>query len=172
MKKWIGLCLCTMFPLFAHAHNVEVQISGKIKDSTCSIVQNDKDKSVTLGDYRLQDLTSTGFATSFTEFTIGLEGCGPDTKEVNVAFTGTSAAGNPELLALESGSVSQLGIRILDKNKNAIALNNTQDGGVLYSLQPGQSDDSLLFYAQYVVLATPVSAGPANGTANLVLTWP
>lgn len=172
MPKRLWLYLSVILPLNLYAHDIEVQISGKIKDSTCDIVQTDRDKEVQMGDYRLQDLLTTGISTNPIGFTIGLENCGPETNNVKIAFTGNAPTAKPELLALDSGSVAQLGIRLLDKNKNALALNNTQDGGVSYPLQPGQAVYSLQFYAQYVVLTTPVPAGPANATANLILTWP
>lgn len=172
MPKRLWLYLSVILPFNLYAHDIDIQISGKIKDSTCDIVQADRDKEVLLGDYRLQDLLQEGMSTRAIGFTISLENCGPDTDNVKIAFTGNAPTAKPELLALDNSSVTQLGIRLLGKDKNTIVLNNTQDGGVSYSLQPGQTAYSLQFYAQYVVLTTPVPAGPANATANLILTWP
>lgn len=175
MKKNLYSLLPLLFSTLVSAHDITLDITGKIIDSTCNIALQDQNKDVAMGDYRVQDLTVINQETDPIAFTIELENCGPDSDDVQITFGGTPAANSPTLLALDASSASatQLAIRLRDKDKQPIALNTAQEEGVIYSLSPaGQSNYSLVFYAQYVVQKTPVPTGSANATASMVLTWP
>ncbi|MBV7403498.1 fimbrial protein [Enterobacter sp. ENT03] len=149
--------------------HIEIRVTGRITDSICEV--EPKVEPVAMGTQVAQNFHDVGNASDPINFTIQLKNCGQDAKEVRIAFTGTSAS-DASLLALNSGSVSQLAIRILDNNKNPIALNDRQDGGRIYTLNPLIPTQNLQFYAQYVALSVPVDAGEADATANFSLTWP
>lgn len=173
MKHYVcALWLC--IPFYSHSveqDSINISITGGITDSTCEIAQTDQNKQVQMGTYLAQNFKQVNDVSDPVDFTIQLENCGPDTKEVRVEFTGTSA-GDGSLLALDSNSISQLAIRILDSNKSPITLNDNTNSGRSYNLTPGAANQTLQFYAQYVALRVPLDTGEADATAKLSLTWP
>lgn len=173
--KNVFCALCLNLPFAACAaveDHIEVLVSGRITDSTCEVALAKKTKTVLMGTHLTQNFDRVNDTSAPVSFTVNLENCGQDTKEVRVAFTGTSVVGNNSLLALNSGSVSQLAIRILDNQNNPLALNDSENGGRLYKLEPTQRTQILRFSAQYVALSVPVDTGEADATAKLSLTWP
>ncbi|EOQ50751.1 TPA: fimbrial protein [Citrobacter braakii] len=168
-----ALWLSLSFAAYAvETDSFQLQLVGRITDSTCEVAVTDKTKDVPMGSYQAQDFNQVDAVTPPVSFTVQLENCGTETQEVRVAFTGTGASGNNTLLALDNLSIDQLAIRILDKDKTPIALNDSTNGGRLYPLIQGASSQTLQFYAQYVVLSVPLDPGEANASAKLSLTWP
>lgn len=150
----------------------QLQLIGRITDSTCEVTLADKTKDVPMGTHLVLNFDHVNDVSPPVEFTVQLENCGPDMREVQIAFTGTGASRDSALLALDDFSISQLAIRILDKSKTPINLNDNTNGGQLYSLIPDADTQTLQFYAQYVALSVPLEPGEANASAKLSLTWP
>lgn len=146
----------------------KINFNGKFTSASCVVGVNDQDKSVNLGEYKINDFKSTGSMGAKIPFTISLNNCDTSTiKTAAITMQGTTVEGNSKLLApTDNGSgqtvAQNVGIEVRDSEGKAI----TFDGNTLSSalnLHDGDSNNILLS-ARYVSTGA-ASAGTANATA-------
>lgn len=170
MKKRLVFLLSMGWTLGAFAHDGTVNITGIIQNVTCTVAQDSTNKEVSLGDISSNQLTEIGDVSAPVQFTLDLQNCSSVTKGVALTFSGTMDGINPDLLAISSntGAATGVGIAIKDNQSTLIPVGSPSHE---YAIDPTQSDNLLVFYAQYMATSTGVTAGTANGTATFSLTY-
>ncbi|MFP1744306.1 fimbrial protein [Lonsdalea quercina] len=154
----------------ASAYDSYIQINGNLTSNTCSVSTASQDKTVNLGSVATKQFFEGGSrALTPVRFTLDLENCGASATAVSTTFTGTANKDDATLLALNSSSTAtNVGIAILDKDRNRISLGNASEQ---YALTASASSVQLVFYGQYVATQSSVTAGTANGDATFTLTY-
>lgn len=147
-----------------------VQMTTTIVANSCSVSQASQEQTVDLGNWAAKQFATTGETSKAKQFLINLESCGAAATGVQVMFSGTANSSDSTLLALNSASgATNLGIAILDKDRNRIPLGQNSE---LYTLSGSSSNSaSLVFYGQYVATGGSVTPGSANGDATFTLNY-
>jgi type 1 fimbria pilin len=173
MKSVILFLAAAGVTVNAWAHDVTINITGSIIDSTCIVAAGSDNAVVQLGNVAAKQFTQTGDTSTKIPFTINLEKCGASTTGVAVTFVGNQDADNSSVLALDSTSDSAegVGIAILDDTQTAVPP-NTASKTYLIDGASGQTSASLAFYAQYMATRPTVTAGTANASATFTLMYP
>lgn len=154
----------------SQAHDGTVNISGTIADNTCTVSQDSKNMTVSMGTVGSKSFARTGDGTAYQPFSISLEKCGGAASRVSVTFSGVADSANRDLLALDGGAgyATGMGVGIYDSEKNLIPLNQS---GEETTLTASQASVTLNFFARYVASGTTVAAGMANASATFMLTY-
>lgn len=166
------LFLIASFISTTHSADVNFIINGKISLNTCSVTVDSKNKYVSLGTWGSKQFSNTGMKTLPVPFTISLENCNGSVSGVSgvdITFVGRPILGNTAAFSLNGVSTAQnVGILILDKNKNIIEPNKKS---IIYDLNSKESNISLSFYGQYISTSTPVNPGSANSDITFSITY-
>lgn len=154
----------------SEAHDGTVNITGTIADNTCTVSQDSKAMTVSMGDVSNKTFSRPGDGSAYQSFSISLEKCGGAASRVSVTFSGAADSENNDLLALTGGAgyATGMGIGIYDAEKNLIPLNQP---GEETTLTADQASVTLNFFARYVASGATVSAGTANASATFKLTY-
>lgn len=160
--------LATLFiSATAHAtYGGRVNFEGQVVTGACAVSSNSTDFKVPMGQVRTASFAAVGDVSGSVPFKIELEEC--DTAIANtaqVAFMGTSDAGNDLALAIGSGAGTARGVGIYITDSTATVL---QPDGATRSTPVTLVDGKnvLPFQARYVATSLPVAAGTANATAT------
>ncbi|OAT76456.1 hypothetical protein A9B99_09080 [Mangrovibacter phragmitis] len=141
-----------------------VQFSGSIVNSPCSISTGTQSQTVELGQYRAADFKNIGDTSPATGFNITLKDCSVDSySNVAVSFNGNAASN--DTLAVEGGA-DGVGIQIV-KDGKALAVNGNGSTDPTDLIEG--ADNNIYFQAQYVSIASTVTAGAANAVADFIL---
>lgn len=144
-----------VFP--ALAHDLTVNVTGTVTNTTCSVSPESVDKPVYLGEYSAREFTSSGKGPTPTLFTINLEKCGAVLGGVKVTFTGTPDDSIPDKFKLSPESTgSGIALTLMDDTKKIIPFNGTSK---VYEITNGATTKSLIFYAQMVANGQKVKPG-------------
>lgn len=174
MKKistaFIALWLVGPEAAFAADNPNSITISGTIQNTSCTVSTGTADQTVFLGDIATKQFYQSGASSRPVQFIVDLQNCTGSMSGVTVTFNGQTDSVDPSLLALDSGdnAASGLGIAILDVNRTLIPLNNPSSN---YAIDINDTDNQLVFYAQYRSTASTVKAGSATATATFDLTY-
>lgn len=174
MKKismaFIALWLLGPEAAFAADNPNSITVSGTIQNTSCTVSTGTADQTVFLGDISSKQFYQAGASSLPMQFTIDLQNCTGSMSGVTVTFNGQPDNTDPSLLALDSGdyAASGLGIAILDVNRTLIPLNNPSSN---YAIDINDTDNQLVFYAQYRSTASTVNSGSATATATFDLTY-
>lgn len=164
----LGAGFTTLTPAWADLGVVNLNMRATLIHPACSLSADSMDKTVNLGIWSAKQFVETPSVLPLTRFTINLEDCGP-TPGVKVIWSGTPHASNSGLFALTAGSTAtNVGVELLDLNKNQIAPGNTTP---VYAFELNASSVSLPFYARYVRAGGTVTAGTANSIATFTLDY-
>lgn len=144
-----------------------VHFKGEVVNAACAVDAGSVDQTVQLGQVRTAKLSKEGETSSAVGFSIQLNDC--DTKvakTANIGFSGVSAAGKSNVLALESssaGGATNVGVQVLDRSGTAVTFDGNFNESGKFTLADGTN--SLPFQARYYAtgVATP---GTANANAN------
>lgn len=140
---------------------------GKITDSSCDIIQ--KDKEVDLGEHSVADLKKKDNKTPVKEFDISLINCSLAMTPLKIKMEGMAHTDNAELYALEADekSAGNVGIVITDEQDQLIS-----PAGIYkdIALKNDSRDYTLTYKAAYQAtgLATP---GTGNATINYTVSY-
>lgn len=161
----------TLFSLPVWAHDLTINLTGKIYDATCTLSADSTNKSVPMATVSAKSFSQPGNTTSPVKFTLNLENCATDMNGVEVTMAGAADANNPKLLALDPASDTATGIAIAlqDEDHTLIPVNGTSK---LYSLNPQGGNATLVFYAEYMATGGEVSAGEADASATFSMIYP
>ncbi|EOZ9390979.1 fimbrial protein [Enterobacter cancerogenus] len=141
-------------------------MTGEIIEAACYVDPNDSDKFIEFGDISARAFNK-GSESLEKVFSIHLDGCQlvsiihpeKDYHDVNFTFTGEMTDGEPEIIKTH-GTAKHIGIRLYDRQGNAIALGRPTPH---YSLVSG--NNTLTFRAEVV----RTSSGTVNGEFNSVV---
>jgi type 1 fimbria pilin len=132
-------------PVYA-ADNVTLNISGTLRKPVCQILPEDQSIDINFQTIIMKDLEQ-GSPTPAKPFVVRLKSCDIQAKEAKVTIKGIGAAGDNNLLALDSASTAK-GVGIGFKQGQAmdaeLPLNITSDGQAL------SEGDSRLYFGAYV----------------------
>lgn len=154
----------------AFAADSTINITGNVRDNTCTVAPGSQEQEIDLLDNGLKQLSAPGEVTPMIAFNIELAPCGPAVTAVKVGFVGIGDASNPALLALDTGSgnASGAGIQFLDGDKQAVVL-NADSNTLTWTPLVGGKSNTLHFYARLMASKRPVVAGHVRATATFTL---
>lgn len=152
------------------ADDASINITGTIRDNTCSVSPDSQSKQVNLGNASSKNFQKAGDGSPPQIFVINLEKCGTQASNVTLSFTGQADGKNPDLLALDEGSGNATGIAIgiYDESRNLVPMGKPSGD---YTLQPSQANVALKFFARYLATDDHVTSGNATATTTFVLNY-
>jgi len=158
----------------AMAADGNINFTGQIVDTPCSIAPDSQNLQVALGNVARTSLDGgAGKKSTPAKFTINLTSCGATAKGATVTFSGTADATVADALKLSnagtvgaSGSATGVAVEIDDSAGTKIPL-----GTASASYALGTGTNSLQFQAVYVSTGATVTSGPANATAQFTVAY-
>ncbi|CAI0932167.1 fimbrial protein [Serratia liquefaciens] len=160
--------ITALTPTWADLGVINFNMRATLIKPACSLSTDSMDKTVNLGIWSAKQFVETPSVLPLTRFTINLEDCGP-TPGVKVTWSGTPHASNNGLFALTAGSTAtNVGVELLDWNRNRIAPGNITPA---YGFDVNAPRVSIPFYARYVRAGGTVTAGAANSMATFTLDY-
>lgn len=163
----------------ALAADGNVNFTGEIVDTLCSIAPSSQNLTVPLGkvsrtvfDGATAGTAVVGKKSTPANFNIDLLGCGATAKGATVTFSGTADIDNATSLRLSNagqvgiGSATGVAIELGDSAGTKIPLGSPSG---VYTL--GQGDNALKFQAAYVATRSAVTVGPANSVAQFTIAY-
>lgn len=162
--------LILTFMNIAYAANGQVNVTGNIVATACTISPNDQDKWITMGSVPVKQFNDGSGGVTPVPFTLTFTDCSSSISGISVKFTGTADSNNNQLLSLDSDPLvaSGIAIALLDSNKVIIPLTTLTQA---YPLPGNSTTLAMQFYAQYVKNGLSISAGKANATANFTVAY-
>ncbi|EKT1238278.1 fimbrial protein, partial [Escherichia coli] len=166
MKKI--LLVTTVAALFsvqsANAADGTINFTGNITDTACNVEASSANQSVDLGTVSSSAFSGAGSTASPTRFTISLTTCPEAASTAKVRFDGTTAPGNPSILALNSGQTAgSVGVAIYEDDSNTLIPIGTASASKTLS---STGTNTMTYIAKYMATGASVSAGSANATAT------
>lgn len=145
-----------------------VTFTGDIIDAPCSVAPESVDQTIEMGQISSRVLANQGKSSS-QPFKIQLKDCDIATqKTVKVAFTGTAADGNSDLLGL-AGSASGAGIQLINGAGQKVDLNGASSDAV--TLLAGDNTLQFAAYLQGSTASGAVEPGDFTSVANFTLAY-
>lgn len=154
------------------AHDVTVNITGTITNTTCSLSADSINAQVNLGMFLNASKPRPGTSSPPVAFSINLEHCGAVSKGVQVSFSGTPDTDTPSYFKNDlstSDSASGFAVKLMDENKTLIPVGNTTKA---YYITGGATTKSLLFYAQMVETSSTIKTGMVRSTVTFQTLYP
>jgi len=153
----------------ASAVDGNVQFTGEIIDSACTVDTTSSNQTVVLGQVAKTAFKSAGDTAAVTSFTIKLNNCPTTVTSTTVKFDGTPYNGDNTVLALTPAAGNATGV--------GVQLSNS-DGSVLPLLTASESfplsttaTNTLKFSARYIAKSATVTTGPANAAASFTMVY-
>jgi major type 1 subunit fimbrin (pilin) len=143
-----------------------VNFTGVILDTACTVDLASANQTVPLGEYNKSEFTAKGKVTAAKQFSIVLKNCPEAIKIAHVRFDGEPVIADSTLLAIDSttpGAATGVAINLMSADKAQLPLHG--ENNYRYSLTD-TADNVLDFYAQYKSTSETVTAGPANSVAS------
>jgi len=160
------------------AQTGQIQITGKVVDTTCSVDAGSSNVQVTLPNVDKSLLQNPGSNTGITPFSVKVSGCtagtpGAGTDVVSMAFVpdaNVDMNGN----LVNTGGASAVAVQLLDKNQQPINIHNDS-----YSAQVARGESTgasggnvnLNYFARYFSAAGSATAGTVAAQANFELVY-
>lgn len=164
------LFLSSGIVLPALAHDVTVNITGKVTNGTCSVSSDSVNKSVDLGSVPISLFSQGSTSSPAVQFTINLENCGAISHGVQVTFSGTPDENSPDYFKLSPGSsASGIGIVIMDDTRRTISVGGTSKS---YLIAGGVATKSLIFYAKMAADGSALKTGTVTSSAIFTTAYP
>lgn len=156
----------------AASDKTTISIQGYIYDNTCAVSADSLNIPVNLQTSNAKDFFRVGSTAPAQSFSIVLSPCGKHVTGIKVMFTGPADDNNTELLKLDSGTgmATGLGIQLLDKLQQPLAINADFPTLSAISLTPGTTN-TLTYYARLMSTQFPVGAGVVSSTATFTLEY-
>lgn len=135
---------------------------GTIVAESCDIDSTTQNQTIHIGDFSSGVFKNVGDTSEWKQFNIKLNNCTAGISQSTIAFSGTTDASDPSLLALSDtsgggGMAHGVGIELLDNNMNTIAINSTDN---TYPIT--QENNDLAFRLRYKATSVPVTPGNAS----------
>lgn len=164
----MGVALC---PLYTHAADVNIVLSGSLSATGCNISLNSQNQSVYIGDFAPSAFSQVGDVSDAKSFDIELKACSQEITGTTITFTGDKDPDDAALLALSdtkgTGEMATgIGVQISDDKNNSIALDSKS---IKYPLKAG--DNVLTFSLRYKATRLPVTSGNASAVMYFDLAY-
>lgn len=158
-----------LLPSRAELGEINLIMKANLVSNACTVSPATINQTVNLGTWATKQFKETYKGVPPKKFIINLLDCGPAATGVKVTFSGVVDPNNNMLLKLDAASTAtNLGISILDRNKNMIKPGVET---IIYPVRANSTNIPLEFYAQYVATNKNVTAGTANSQATFVLEY-
>lgn len=151
------------------AHDVTVNITGTVTNTTCSVSPSSINKTVDIGSFNAMAFAHPGESTEPKQFTIDLQNCGAVANGMNISFSGTTDDNNPELLKLSpESSAGGIAIELMDSAQKIIPIGSS----LAYPITAGAANVSLVFYASMVANGEEVKTGHVISSVTFDTSYP
>jgi type 1 fimbria pilin len=146
--------------------NATITVTGSIDGGSCAI----STQPVDLGAHDPSEFTGVTTPTQWVDFSITSEGCTPDIAALHMGFNGDQDSDNKDLFAVAPGGATGLGIQLQGKDAaNTFVIPNSTTQLVTWTPLP--ANGSYAMQARYVQTRSQVTAGDANATVTVVLSY-
>ncbi len=174
IAKLVAVAAAGLLSQAAFADGGTVNFNGSIVDSPCSIDPSSQNITVPMGAISRAVLNGAAGKRTLTpsKFQILLTNCGATAKGATVTFTGTTDAKVTDDLAIANAgqvgvtAATGVAIELGDSAGTKIPVGSASGTYVL-----GVGNNPLNFQATYVSTGPAVTVGPANSTAQFVVTY-
>lgn len=169
--KSLMICFLYLQPLSGHAADTFIYVNGKLIGNTCTVSSQSQNMTVKMGNIGAKDFirpSSDGLWAFEFPFSINLTDCQAESTGVKVYFLGSADTNNKELLKITGNGAQGIAIRLMDENKNPIAINQSSK---IYEINPESDINELFFYARYVLTQDKLTPGPANAVSTFMLEY-
>ncbi|MBL5884422.1 fimbrial protein [Lelliottia aquatilis] len=172
--RWVAIIfLNAALTLPALAHDVTVNLTGKVTNATCTVSSDSIYKPVLLGYIPLKTFYQYPMSSAPVEFKINLENCGAVSRGVQVTFSGTPDDNVPDYFKLSNDgsddSASGIAVEIMDDARKIIPVDGKSKS---YLITSGATTKSLVFYAKMVTNGDALKTGNVNSNATFVTAYP
>ena len=143
--------------------------SSLVKNGACSVNTDSQNLTVALPAVGTVALPSVGSTANTTPFNLNFT-CQSSSQSLVIAMTTSNPSTTVTGVVLPTtgtGYASNVGVQLLDKNKNAVNVRGTKQTGVPIT----SGTVSIPYYAQYYRTASPISAGLVSATVTFVVTY-
>lgn len=155
------------------AHDVTVNLTGKVTNATCTVSSDSIYKPVLLGYIPIKTFYQYPMSSAPVEFKINLENCGAVSRGVQVTFSGTPDDFVPDYFKLSNdgseNSARGIAVEIMDDAKKIIPVGGESNP---YLITGGAEHKSLVFYAKMVTNGDALETGTVNSNATFVTSYP
>lgn len=129
-----------------------INFQGEVSDETCSVTVNGNAASpvILMPTVSKSDLTTSGATAGLTAFTVGLSGCTGDSTastKISTVFIGNNVSSSGNLI--NSGTAQNVEVQLLDTKDAVIDLTSGFNGSGDLTLEPGATETSADYSAQY-----------------------
>lgn len=150
-----------------------ITFQGEVTDETCSVAINGNQAKpvVLLPTVSSKDLTRDGETAGQVTFDIGVSGCTGDTAnatKISTVFVGNQVTSNGNLG--NTGSAKNVEVQLLDTSDAVINLTNGFTGNGDLQLEPGASEASATYTAQYYSTGK-ATAGSVEATLQYAVSY-
>lgn len=163
LRAIVSLSLILSAAAAATSH-VEFSVTGKIMPSTCNFQTTGMD--IPLKEVDVITFTGPGSVSPWEDGKLISKGCSSDIKEVLMTFQGDADADVNQLFKVSGGAT---GIAI--ELQSDTGLQAVPDNTTVMKWTPRKDGDSYDFRARYVQTGDRVTAGPAETSAIINLTY-
>jgi len=160
----------------AMAANGTVKFTGEIKESTCEVTSDNKNKTVYIGTYPTTVFDVSGATSASKGFQISLKGCAVG--DYSLRFDGKTVPNHFNLLSVSSegaagAAATGVGIEITDNNGKPFAIADGTDSSDDVPKATVGSDGKAVFNlkARYRSFADVVTGGNANATSTFSIEY-
>lgn len=168
MLKKVIFGTLLFFPFVSLAADVQFDITGEIKNTPCqATLVNNNESTINLGFYNTTSMSESGHSTDLVKFNITLEQCPINLDNIQFTFTGAQNHSNTDLLDINEGGASNVGIAFYEDDAKTIIPINTKSKR--RSIQ-ANAKNIMIFYASYVSTGV-VTGGEANATADFSISY-
>lgn len=166
----VALLATTAFASSAFAADGQVNFTGSITDTACTVDSSAKNLDVPLGNVASTAFAAAGDVASSNHFTLVLKDCPAAVTSAAVRFDGNQVPGDNTVLALTDGAniATGVGVQISDAQNKVVPLYTDSSSYALVSTGPNNLD----FTARYISTAAKVTAGPANAVSQFTIIYP
>lgn len=169
-----ALGLCLSLPAFA-TQNGQINITGKVLDTTCTVSPTSSDVKVTLPNVDKSTLTAPNSHAGLTPFLISITGCPTSSADgsniVSVSFIADSNVDSNGNLK-NNGSANSVAVQILDNALQPInILNDPTNKQAKRGSTFNNGSAELKYFARYFSAAGNASSGDVSALAKFQLIY-
>ncbi|MBV6817990.1 type 1 fimbrial protein [Rahnella sp. PD12R] len=150
------LALMAMGYQAANADPVNINITGNVVASPCTVNNNNNNLNIDLGtDIQAKDLFTAGSGSALTPFNLSLTSCPLGTSNVKVTFTGTADTTSP-VRYKNTGTATNLAVELSQQGTGTLLNNNSS------LTQPVLGDNTVTYALNARAYATSGSVTPGS----------
>lgn len=154
--KFSVLALLVMSSQAANADPININITGNVVASPCTVNNSSSNLNVSLGDaIQATDLAAAGAGSTLIPFDLSLTACPLGTSNVKVTFTGTPDTASPTMYK-STGTATNVAVELSEQGTDTILSNNST------LTQPVLADKTVTYALNARAYSTAGSVMPGN----------